>query len=227
MNLKDKIVLAHKGYFNAESKKHYRENSKQVCQISSLKDYITIIELDLRKSKDGTLYCYHGNFIEYNVIFKFPRNFNIIKGKYNVNTLAEILEVITRDKILLLDLKDKSITKADILNALQGKKFKEVILGNTSISISFLNRFSNMPEGFVKIMNGNIFSNFYNLQKLKRRGYKYVEVVFPFQVRKRIIDKVLNNGLEFSFPGLFFFSKESYWRKINKYNIKRINSDFV
>lgn len=226
MDLKDKIVLAHKGFYNKESTRLYRENSKEVCAISTSKDYIKIIELDVRKSKDGTLYCYHGNFFQYYFSLKTPRNFSDLEKKYRVDSLNEILKVISEDKIILLDIKDKSITQSDIINALNGKKFKEVILGNTSFSTSFLDRFNNLPSGFVKIMNGNIFCNFYNLQKLKDKGYKHFEVVFPFQVRKKIIDGAFNTGLEFSFPSLFF-TKEGYWAKINKYNIKRISSDFI
>lgn len=227
MDLKDKIVLAHKGFYNKESTHLYRENSKEVCSISTTKDYIKIIELDVRKSKDGILYCYHGNFFQYYFSLKISRSFSDLQKKYGVDSLDEILKVISEDKIILLDIKDKSITQADIINALAGKKFKEVILGNTSFSTSFLDRFNNLPTGFVKIMNGNIFCNFYNLKKLKDKGYKHFEVVFPFQARKKIIDNAFNNGLEFSFPSLFFFTKEGYWAKIHKYNIQRISSDFI
>ncbi|MSU44997.1 hypothetical protein EXS45_02345 [Candidatus Nomurabacteria bacterium] len=227
MDLKDKIVLAHKGFFNKEAEKIYRENSKEVCQISSKKDYISIIELDVRKSKDGILYCYHGSFFEYYFSLRTLRSFSDIEKKYGIDSLAEILKVITQDKILLLDIKDKSITKADILEVLEGKKFKEVVLGNTSSSTSFLDHFNDLPEGFVKIMNGNIFCKFYDLKKLREKGYKYFEVVFPFQINRKIIENASNNGLKFSCAPLFFLSKESYLRKIDKYNIKRISSDFI
>jgi hypothetical protein len=77
-----------------------------------------------------------------------------------------------------------------------------------------------MGEHFVKVMNGNIFCNFYNFKKLKENNYKYTEVVFPFQVTKRIIAKAEQNGLEFRCAGLFFLNKKRYWNKINQYNIK-------
>ncbi len=220
LDLKDKIILAHRGYFNSDSRKHYKESSKEVCQISSKKDYISIVELDIRKSKDGILWCYHGNVIEYCIGLKFSRNFNFIKEKYKVNTLLELLEVIDSNKIILLDLKNTSITKQDILNVFKNKKFKEVIFGNKSTS--FLERFNEMPKEFVKLMNGNIFSPFYNPEKLKNKGYKYFEVLFPFQINKRLIEKIEKNGMTFTCPSMFFFSKESYWRKVRKYNIKII-----
>ena len=47
-----------------------------------------------------------------------------IKKKYGVDSLEEILQVITDDKTIFLDIKSKAITKEDILNALEGKKFK-------------------------------------------------------------------------------------------------------
>ena len=227
MNLQDKIVLAHKGYFNKESTKMYRENSKEVCAISTTKDYIHVIELDVRKSKDGILYCYHGNFLQYYFFLKIPQNFSDIQKKYGVDSLEEILKVITEDKTIVLDLKSKSITKEDILNTLKGRKFKKIILGNTSGSASFLDSFDNMPENFVKVMNGNIFCKFYNLEKLRDKNYKWFEVVFPFQVSRKIIKSVEENGMEFRCAGLFFLNKKSYWNKIEKYNMKHVSSDFI
>jgi hypothetical protein len=227
MNLQDKIVLAHKGFFNKESEKTYRENSKDVCKVSTQKDYVAIIELDVRKSKDGILYCYHGGLIDYYFYLKIPRKFADIKKKYQVDTLEEVLKVITEDKIICLDLKNSSITKEDILNALKGKKFKEVVIGDTSASVSFMDRFSNMPQGFVKVMNGHIFCNFFDLQKLKDKNYKYFQVVFPFQVNRKIIENASGHGLEFSCAPLFFLSKKNYWKKMDKYNIKHVSSDFI
>jgi len=228
MDLQNKIVLAHMGYFNKECRKTYRENSIDVCKIATIKDYIGIIELDVRKSKDGVLYCYHGTLLQYWFGFIFSQKFSDIKKKYGVDSLEEILEVITEDKTIFLDLKSKSITKEDILNALNGKKFKEIILANTGLSsVSFLERFSNMPEKFVKAMNGNIFCNFYNLKKLKDKNYKYFEVVFPFQINRKLIENVKKNGLEFRCAGLFFPNGKSYWDKINRYDINHITSDFI
>lgn len=228
MDLQNKIVLAHMGYFNKDSRKNYRENSKDVCKISTTKDYIGIIELDVRKSKEGVLYCYHGTLLKYWFGFIFSQKFSDIKKKYEVDSLEEILEVITEDKTIFLDLKSKSITREDILNALEGKKFKEIILGNTGLfSVSFLERFYNMPNQFVKAMNGNIFCNFYNLKKLKEKNYKYFEVVFPFQINKKLVENVKKNGLEFRCAGLFFRNGKSYWSKINKYGIQHVSSDFV
>lgn len=221
MNLQDKIVLAHKGYFDSESRKYYRENSKEVCQITTTKDYISMIELDIRKSKDGILYCYHGSFFEYYFSFRFPKNFSYLKNKYKVDTFKEILEVITEDKIIVLDIKDKSISKGEIFDVIQDKKFKDIVLGSSSVS--FLEQFGDMT----KFMWGNIFSTFYSLDKLKQKNYKYFDVVFPWQINKKIIKKVESHGMYFSCFPLFFLNKESYWNTINKYNMKRINSDFI
>ena len=228
MDLQNKIVLAHMGYFNKDSRKTYKENSKDVCKISTTKDYIGIIELDVRKSKDGVRYCYHGTLLQFWFGLRDSVKFSDIKKKYGIDSLEEILQVITEDKTVFLDLKSKSITREDILTALKGKKFKEIILGNTGLaSVSFLQRFSDMPAQFVKAINGNIFCNFFNLKKLKEKNYKYFEVVFPFQINKKLIENVKKNGLEFRCAGLFFPNGKSYWEKINKYNIKHVSSDFI
>ncbi len=226
-DLASKIVLAHKGFFNKESEHLYRENSKEVCEVSSQKDYIQIIELDVRKSADGVLYCFHGNFFQYYFVLKIVKSFSALRKKYGVDRLDEILAVLPENKSIFLDLKSESITKADILDVFADRKFKEIIIGNTAASVASLDRFDDMPRGFVKIMNGNIFCKFYNLKKLRDKNYKYFEVVFPFQVSRTIIRKVIENGMEFRCAGLFFRNKESYWNKINKYNIKNVSSDFI
>lgn len=225
MDLTDKIVLAHKGFFNKESERLYRENSKEVCGISNTKKYVSIIELDVRKSKDGILYCYHGTFFEYYFGLGFTKYFSDIEKKYQVDSLEDILEVIGENKAIFLDIKDTNITKNDILEVFVGKKFKEIILANKSIS--FLDGFGDMPKEFVKIFNGNIFCNLYDFAKLRSKNFKYFEVVFPFQVRKKIIKKVYDAGMEFRCSSLFFANKQSYWRKIDKYSLKHISSDFI
>src|SRR4051812_18177984 len=187
MNFQDKIVLAHKGFFNKDSEKKYRENSKDLCVLAAKKDYISIIELDVRKSKDGILYCYHGSLFQYWVSLRFSRNFLELKEKYHVDALKEILEVIPRQKRVLLDIKDRAITKEDILASLGKHKFKEVIIGNPSVS--FLKHFDGMPKEFVKIFFGNIFSGFYDLEDLHRQNFRYFDVVFPFQINKRMAEK--------------------------------------
>jgi len=225
MDLKDKIVLAHKGYFGSECRNLFRENSKEVIKISTTKDYISIIELDIRKSKDGVLYCYHGTAIQYHFALKIPREFSALKNKYFVSSLQEILEIITQNKAVFLDIKDTNITKEDILGAFHGKNFREVILGNKSVS--FLKRFNEMPKEFAKCINGNIFCGFYDLSKLRNNNYKYLEVVFPFQIKTRMKEEVEESGMEFRCAGLFFLSKKSYWNRINRYDIKHISSDFL
>ncbi|MCF7865401.1 MAG: hypothetical protein K9M11_02760 [Candidatus Pacebacteria bacterium] len=225
IKIADKIVLAHKGFWNRESTNSYIENSKEVCSISNTKDYVSIIELDIRKSKDGVLYCYHGTLFQYYITLKFRKNLSFLKQKYNADSLADVLGVISPNKAIFMDIKDSSITKEDILEAFQGKVFREIILANKSKS--FLDRFSNMPKGYVKIMNGNIFCNFYDLKKLRDKDYKYFEVVFPFQVHANVIERVHKVDMEFRCSGLFFISQKSYWNKISKYNIKHISSDFI
>src|SRR5690348_646231 len=111
MNLQGKTVLAHKGRFDRASIETYKENSVEVCRIAAGKDYIDIIEVDVRKSKDGVLYCYHGSLFEYWFVLGAARNWDELKSKYGVDTLAEILAVIPDNKSLCLDIKDKSITR--------------------------------------------------------------------------------------------------------------------
>ncbi|MBX2866893.1 hypothetical protein KTR10_02985 [Candidatus Kaiserbacteria bacterium] len=225
MNLKDKVVLAHRGFAHRKSHEKYRENSVDACRESSQTDYVEIIELDLRKSKDGVLYCLHGNLLEYSFLLQFPRIFSSLREQYKADSLADILEVISKDKIVFLDIKSTNITRDDLLHVFEGREFKEVILGNKSVS--FLDRFTDMPESFTKILNGNIFCNFYDVDKLAEKGFTYFEAVFPFQISNKAAHRVAKSGLMFRISGFGFLTKESYWKAIEKYNITHVSSDFI
>lgn len=113
------------------------------------------------------------------------------------------------------------------MNTIKGKKFKRVIIGNSANGTSFLENFDDVPDNFAKVMNGHIFCTFYDLKKLRDQNYKYFEVVFPFQVSKKLIQNVEKYGMEFRCAGLFFLNKKSYWRKINEFNISHVSSDFI
>lgn len=219
------IILAHKGYFNKASESFYKENSIDACRASGVKEYIDIIELDVRKSKDGVLYCYHGTLIEYHVVLKIPKPFSSIREAYKADSLADILDVIPENKSVFLDIKDTSITRDDLLVVFQGRNFKEVILGNKSPR--FLSRFDPLPLRFSKILNGNVLCGLYDLRNLKRQGFKYYEPVFPFQVTKGEVIRAEQAGLQFRCSGLFFRSKGSYWKKIEVCGIKHVSSDFI
>lgn len=219
------IIKAHKGFPDKTSEKLYRENSLEACRESGLRDTIGIIELDLRKSKDGILYCYHGTLFQYYVPRLLRKNFAVLKQKYGVSSLEEILSVIPETKIIFLDIKDGTITAEDIGRVLLGRGYKEIILGNKSVS--FLRRFDGLPPNFVKSFNGNIFCAFYDLQRLKAANFKYFEVVFPFQITRNLMKRVKEHGLEFHTASLFFRSETRYWNAILKNGIRYVSSDFV
>lgn len=221
----EKVVLAHRGCFNAECEKLYRENSIEACKVSAQKDYIQIIELDVRKSADGILYCYHGTLFQHIWTLRFRRSFQSLKKKYGVDTLENILAVVPQDKIVFLDIKDRGITRDDVLKVFSGKQFKQIILGNKSVR--FLRQFSNMRREFVKMLNGNVVAPFYDLEKLADDNFKYFEVVFPFQVKRRLMERARMANLEFRCSGLFFTSNESYWQTIRRFGIKHITSTFL
>ncbi|MES2225828.1 MAG: hypothetical protein V4480_03395 [Patescibacteria group bacterium] len=225
-DLSNKTILAHACLFDANDDGEYRKNAERTCKVAGNKSRVDIIEIDIRKSKDGVLYCYHGSLIEYYLFFHFfKKPLAYLRKRYRVNTLAAILDVIAEEKTVFLDIKDTDITREDICMDFENRRFKEVILANKSPR--FLKRFHDMPQYFVKILNGNIFCDFYDLQKLRRDNFKYVEVVFPFQIRKRIQQKVQDAGMEFRCSGMFFFSNETYWRAIEKYGLKHISSDHI
>jgi len=224
-DLKNKLVLAHAGFSNRSASQRYRENSIAGVTESAATDYIDIIELDLRKSSDGVLYRFHGNLLRYYTMLKFPLRFETLQRWYQVDTLADMLRVIPSHKCIFLDIKNTSVTRADLLGIFTDKEFQEVIIGNKSVR--YLRQFTDMPTMFVKILNGNVLCNFYNLTKLRAEGFKYFEVVFAWQLGTKAVQRVAHSGLILRISGLGFFSSKHYWRTIKRHNITHVSSDFI
>ena len=103
------LLMAHRGGFGTE-------NSLQAIKSST---HCDIVELDIRKSQEGILYCYHGNLIE----FLFPRlffhqPFLKLKQKYpTLITLQKAAKAIN-NRILFLDIKDTTISIEELQQVL-------------------------------------------------------------------------------------------------------------
>jgi len=111
-------VVAHRG-----GKGHGRENDAQTIE-KVLPYKPDIIEVDVRKSRDGVLYCHHGS-VPLGVIaasFFYHLSFGSIQrlvGKRD--TLEAILRAIPGDTVALLDLQDKHITGDDLAPLIRGR----------------------------------------------------------------------------------------------------------
>ena len=100
-------VVAHRG-----GKGHGRENDAETIR-KVLKYKPDVIEVDVRKSKDGVLYCYHGSIPLGIALAAFLYHFNFTWIQHLIgrrDTLENILAVIPDKIIVLLDLKDRRIT---------------------------------------------------------------------------------------------------------------------
>jgi len=106
------LVLAHRG-----GKAHGRENDAETIT-RALAYKPDIVEVDVRKSKDGVLYCHHGSVplgVSVAQLYRFFTFAKITRMLGKRDTLEKILEVIPEDVVVCLDLKDKRITSSELL----------------------------------------------------------------------------------------------------------------
>lgn len=99
------LIMVHAG---GKGGAHGRENSRTAV-LNSLRFKPDLIELDIRRSADDVLYCYHGfpavpmfflaHFLKY-----LP--FATIRRWLRVNTLEEILSAVKKPSSFYLDIKD-------------------------------------------------------------------------------------------------------------------------
>ncbi len=163
------LIMAHRGgdCFGPEnSLKAIRKSLDSACDI---------IEVDVRRSSDDILFCYHGNFLK----FLFPRfffrkTFLQLREKYpTLVSLEKIVKVIGDKKILFVDIKDISINPEELVTELHS--LKQVYIA--SRSLCFLSQFNLRPEKWKKVCNGGVFFlTSANLQRIKRANLQAIEL---------------------------------------------------
>ena len=98
---------------HAGGRAHGRENSKEAV-LDSIEFNPDLIELDIRRSKDDVLYCYHGFpavpmfFLAH--FFKYF-SFATIRRWLHVNTLEEILSAVKKPSAFYLDIKNDHLAR--------------------------------------------------------------------------------------------------------------------
>lgn len=103
---------------HAGGMEHGPENSLQAVK-ACLKFKPDIIELDVRRSRDNILFCYHGFgiFVYFLAYFLRYLQFTTIKKLFKIDSLEEILEIVKQPAIIYLNLKDYNI-RADQIDIL-------------------------------------------------------------------------------------------------------------
>lgn len=113
-----------------------KENTSEALK-NSLPYKPDILEMDVRKSRDGVLYCHHGSipfgvmFSQVLKIFTFSQ-IRFLLGR--IDTLQELLEAVPPETIVYLDLKENRITPEDIRETLRHCASKYVWIGAYSFT---------------------------------------------------------------------------------------------
>jgi glycerophosphoryl diester phosphodiesterase len=91
-----------------------------------------ILEMDVRKSKDGVLYCHHGSIPFGAALSQVLKVFTLSQIRFllgRVDTLQELLEAVPSDTIVYLDLKENRISPEDVREALRHCPSRHIWIG--------------------------------------------------------------------------------------------------
>jgi hypothetical protein len=141
------LVMAHRG-----GPLPGEENSiTRVLRSVSLR--YNLIELDIRRSSDGILYCHHGNALSI-VMPYFESRFTFAELKERFPWILPITTLvcrIPREISIFLDIKDLTISRTDLVSLAGTLSMHSVFLA--SRSIRFLSHIDNLPQNWKKVLN--------------------------------------------------------------------------
>ncbi len=190
------------------------ENSLEAISCS-LKHQSDIIEVDVRKSTDGILYCYHGNYLEFIFPnFFFKKSFAELKKKYpTLATLQEVVKEVEEKALLFLDIKDKSITPEEFLSIIPTEK--EIVIA--CFDLNYLCNLKDLPTNCKKVCNGGILLTEEKKKKLIAAKVEGVELFFwSWNEKNRENLRKLGIGTTLAYwflPSLVYLkkAKDSLW----------------
>ena len=194
--------------FHGNSSVYGQPNSVESIT-EALKHNLDIIELDVRKSKDGILFCHHWSRFVWTLKYL---NFKFIKKKFRVNILEEMLSVITAKKIIFLDIKDKRITAED-LKKVCDKYDQEYWLA--SCNLQYLGQLKSVLNNYKFIYNFGFIFFKKGIQEAKAQGINIIKV-FRWQLTANLKSHLLQSGLQFNIHPWFLNTKQ-YLEMVGKY----------
>ncbi len=204
----------------------YWDNSLDSIK-ESLNLWYDIIELDVRKSKDWVLYCYHWNVLEilFPDVFLKYKSFETLKRTKNIITLETALDLIQDKAIIFLDIKEKQIISDDIYEIVKWRKFKWLYL-SWIFSVKKLLEFKKITE---KISNSSlVYVNMnplkLNYKNLSKRWISKVQCFYR-NLNEKIYRNLLRYKIEVAITPLFL-TKRKYQEMIKKYNLLYKHTDF-
>jgi len=207
------LTLAHKGgdCFGVE-------NSLTAIK-KALKFKPDIIEVDVRKSKDNILFCYHGNILEFLLpkLF-FKKKLKTLKHRYpTIATLKQVASLIGNKSILFLDIQDKDINVEDVIKELKGVKIKEVYLAKNDLE--FHKNIKKLPLKWKKVYNVGIPVLKPKIKEIINAKIDVIELFF-WDFKEENIKLLRKQGIEVALshrfipPQIYFkkcFSKKALW----------------
>lgn len=201
---KKPLIMAHAG-----GKALGPENSIEAIN-KSLPYNPDLIEIDVRESKDGILFCYHGfptfPFFILAFVLRYIKFSSIKKLLPKVNSLEEILGTFTTPLTFFLDFKEHISSSSKLAKL---KEFKQHRIWLAGHHLGDLKKWNNLY--------GRHFIYYYNFSffRLKKGIKKALEAkvhgikMFPWQLTKKNIAAVLDAGLAYSIHP-FMISSEKY-----------------
>lgn len=203
------FVMAH-----AAGRGHGRENSLEALQ-ATLPHNPDVVELDVRKSRDGVLFCYHGfPALPFWLLAGFLRwfGYKTIKRFLKTYTLEELVVSIPKLWTLFLDFKDRNISAGDIAKI----NFGSHKVWLAAYSLKVLSQWKKeLGNRFVYIYN---FS-FLNFEKGVERSLKArVDVIkiFPWQASAEVIERLKKAKMAYTIQPVFI-SLKKYKKLVEKY----------
>ena len=196
----------------------HAENSVAAVR-AGLLAHPAILEVDVRQSRDGLLYCYHGSLLFmllYRCFFRFLSFRTLQLFLPHLALLSDITPLFSPSVILDVDLKDHRISALALQHALRGCRSRKIWLATTSLFHLSSLRVTLGDKRFVYRFNRPLLFFSFDLLRARDAG---ADIVFLWwwHTTPRHLAALTSVGLLYAlYP--YGLSRKAYLRRVHQIN---------
>lgn len=213
------LILAH-----SRGKGFGKENSLERLQ-HQLQFNPDIVELDLRKSRDNVIFCYHGSIPLGYIAAYFLQfmKYKTITKLVHATPLTDYLKPIKGNPVIYCDIKQRIPAKY-LHEAFKKTRFNKVWL--TGYSLPYLGKLKKeLGKKYTYGYNYGLWLFHHSVKRAKLEGIDIVQL-FRWQWKQKNIEKVKKLGLKYSLSTAFIRRKK-YEALAKKHNSLWISYDVL
>lgn len=181
-----------------------------------------LVELDIRRTTDGVLYCHHGNLLDLLWTARLQQPAAVLKNRLpSFTTLRDAARLIRDQSTLFLHIRDRTITARELIAALEGIPVRPVWVAASSVG--YLARLTDLPARWLKVLNVGAWCPRLRVRALRAAGISIAEL-YLWDFTRPTVRRLRHVGIDAALSR-FLLPRTAYLQKARRLSAAWVTDD--